>query len=171
MNSLDKIRKEILDAKETRWKKQLAFIDKYHFPIIGFKFNIPSWPKTSRIIEVAWEKSLNDFLLFLQKKRVDFLLLEKDKTVLGPEAFIRIDLKAKQAKEITIDFEESFEIGRLLDIDIIDIDKKPIEREIKRKCYICDDIAFNCMRANRHAPEEAREFFDRILAEKIKEYK
>ena len=171
MNSLDIIRKEILDAKEARWKKQLGLIDKYQSPIISFKFNIPSWPKTSRIIEVAWEKSLNEFIQLLKKKSINFTLLEKEKTALGPEAFIQIEMNAKQAKKITIDFEERFEIGRLLDLDVIDINKKPVEREIKRKCYICNDIAINCMRANKHTPEEAREFFDKILAKKIKENK
>jgi holo-ACP synthase CitX len=167
LTDLTKIRLAILDAKELRWKKQLAFIDQLQSTILSFKFNIPSWPKNSSLIDQAWTKSFEDFTSFLLSKKISFDILEKNNTVLGPESFIKIDMLAKEVKKITVEFEENYQFGRLLDLDVIGLNKKPIERDVKRKCYLCNDLAINCMHENRHSPEEAREVFNKILKENI----
>lgn len=167
LNNLDKIRIAILEAKELRWKKQLAYIEELHSTIISFKFNIPSWPKNSPIIDHAWEKAFEAFTSYLIDKKINFDVMDKSNTILGPESFIRVNMLAEEFKKISIEFEENYQFGRLLDIDVIGINKKPIDRDIKRKCYICNNLAINCMRANKHSPKEAREVFDKILKQNI----
>ncbi|HUU78145.1 MAG TPA: citrate lyase holo-[acyl-carrier protein] synthase [candidate division Zixibacteria bacterium] len=167
MNNLELVRKKILDAKEQRWIKQLAFLKKYRTTICSFKFNVPSWPKESPQITKAWEKALIDFEFFLKENKINYEILEKNQTILGPEAFLKTTMNSSNFKKWTIKFEENYVIGRLIDIDVLDINAKPIEREIKRKCFICNDLAIICIRANKHTPEEVRKIFDLILRRSI----
>lgn len=167
MNNLELVRKKILDAKEERWIKQLAFIKKYKTTICSFKFNIPSWPKQSPQILKVWEKALLDFEIFLHENKIDYQILEKNQTILGPEAFLKTTMNPSFFKKWAIKFEENYVIGRLIDIDVLDINANPIEREIKRKCFICDNLAITCMRTNKHTTEEIRKKFDTILNKSI----
>ena len=167
MTDLDEIRRQILDAKETRWKKQIAYIDQFHSTIVSFKFNIPSWPKNSELIDGAWEKSFQSFRTFLEKNQVSYDVLENIETVLGPETLLKVEMSAVEFKKLAIKFEESYSIGRLLDVDVISTDKTPIDRSVKRQCYICDDISINCLRSGKHTPIEAREKFDELLKQNL----
>ena len=169
--NLDQIRKTILNAKEKRWLYQLALIEKFHLPLISFKFNIPSWPKVSSEILEAFEILFPSFLEILQQRKVSYTLHSKQISALGPEGFISLILHPKEIKEITSAFEEHAPIGRLLDLDVLAIDGYPIERSRKRKCYICNDLAINCMITRKHSPIVAREFFDQVLDSFLEERK
>jgi len=169
MNDLNDIRWKILDAKETRWIYQKELIDIYQQSIISFKFNIPSWPKVSDEIQQAFDLSLADFQLYLHKTKINFKLLDKKITILGPEAFFISPLNADKLKQITILFEEEHIIGRLIDIDVLDISGKVIDRKVKRRCFLCDRIAINCMREQHHSQEELRDFFDHLVKNYLKE--
>ncbi|MBD3191081.1 MAG: citrate lyase holo-[acyl-carrier protein] synthase [Candidatus Heimdallarchaeota archaeon] len=162
-DKLLEIKKAILQAKEERWKKQLDFLDKFEGTLICFKFNIPSWPKNSEEISQAFESLLGEFIKFLMREKVAFSIIDQSETILGPEAFLLVNIPPANTKKQTIQFEEEGIVGRLLDLDVLARDGKPIERTIKRKCYLCDDLAINCMISQKHPPEEARKYFDKII--------
>ncbi len=169
MNNLDDIRMEILEAKESRWNFQMELLAIYHQPIISFKLNIPSWPKVSESIQQAFNLSLADFQFFLQKMNLDSKLIAQKITLLGPEAFFISSIDAKKLKQLTITFEENHKIGRLIDIDVIDITKKIVDRNKKRTCFLCDRIAINCMREEHHNQSELRDYFDERIQDYLKE--
>lgn len=54
-------------------------------------------------------------------------------------------------KEKTINIEESLEFGRLIDLDVFVNSLESINRTIKRKCIICNDLSFNCIRSRKHS--------------------
>ncbi|MDT8336763.1 MAG: triphosphoribosyl-dephospho-CoA synthase [Candidatus Izemoplasmatales bacterium] len=84
----------------------------------------------------------------------------------GP--FIIIVCKERNALSIKnkiLEIEEKHELGRLVDIDVYN-KKGKISRNVKRKCYICDDNAFNCVRTNKHKYEEVMEY----ITDKTNEY-
>ncbi|HUT82986.1 MAG TPA: citrate lyase holo-[acyl-carrier protein] synthase [Candidatus Bathyarchaeia archaeon] len=169
MNDLNDIRWKILDAKESRWNFQKELLTIYHQPIISFKFNIPSWPKISDEIQQAFYFSLTDFQTFLRKLNINFKLLDQKTTVLGPEAFFISSLNADELKQMAISFEEEHIIGRLIDIDILDISGSVIDRTIKRRCFLCNKIAIDCMREQHHSQTELRDFFDHLVKNYLKE--
>ncbi|MEA2070021.1 MAG: citrate lyase holo-[acyl-carrier protein] synthase, partial [Asgard group archaeon] len=82
---------------------------------------------------------------------------------LGPEALFFINFKPEKLKQKMIELEENHIIGRILDIDVIDKTGKPIERNRKRKCLLCDKLAIICMRESNHSPIELREVIDKEL--------
>ncbi len=168
LSNLDKIRLEILDAKEKRWLKQKALVSKSKLNLISFKFNIPSWPKKSSTINRTFKIALRDFHLFLDKKRVNYKTENSSDTLLGPETFLLSSVDTQELKNLAIDFEETHHIGRLLDLDVINTNGEALERKTKRQCYLCGEIAITCMRNLTHSPEELREYFDHKIREYLK---
>ena len=166
MVDIIEIREQILAAKEFRWEKQQNFVQMYDRTVISFKFNVPSWPKTSSEILKAFEKVLYSFEnFFTKKKHLKITLLETNNTVLGPEAFFICDEAAAVVKKLTIVFEETNIIGRLLDIDVITTKGNTVDRATKRKCFLCDNIAILCMREGNHTIDELRHYFDKKISE------
>ncbi|MBN1328209.1 MAG: citrate lyase holo-[acyl-carrier protein] synthase [Candidatus Heimdallarchaeota archaeon] len=166
MDDLNGIHLKILEAKETRWNFQMKLLTIHQQPIISFKFNIPSWPKLSEEIQQTFDYTLTDFQTFLQKKNIDYKFLNQNITVLGPEAFFTSPHSAEELKQVSISFEENYIIGRLIDIDIINISGSVIDRKVKRRCFLCNKIAIDCMREQLHTQKELKDFFDK----KIKNY-
>ena len=78
--------------------------------------------------------------------------------VTGYEAYLITDLPALEAKRVTCDIEDSHPLGRLFDIDVMDSDGVPINRQTvggePRKCLLCDHEARWCMRNHSHTQEE-----------------
>ncbi len=170
MTEIEAIQKQILQAKEVRWIKQHNLKREYESTIISFKFNIPSWPKNSIEIKKAFQKSRFGFCSYMKNNHQELSLLEQNETILGPEAFFLAKEDPAKIKKLSIKFEESYIIGRLLDIDVLGPHSdQHIERGTKRKCYLCNNIAIYCMREKKHTPIELRLFFDTLLKNFVEE--
>ena len=128
MSDLENIRKQILEAKEIRWKKQKKFIDRYKSSVITYKMNIPSWPKMSPTILHAFLRSFVDFTKILTDAELDFRIVEINHSPVGPEAFLISKVDALALKNLSIKFEEHHYLGRFFDVDILDFSGK--------MCYI-----------------------------------
>ncbi|GAM77859.1 apo-citrate lyase phosphoribosyl-dephospho-CoA transferase [Vibrio ishigakensis] len=65
---------------------------------------------------------------------------------------------ADEIKKAMIALEESLPLGRLMDIDVIDRDGKPLSRTKlgfgQRQCIVCDQPAKACARSQAHSPME-----------------
>ena len=76
----------------------------------------------------------------------------------GFEAYLVTNLSRQEAKLIACEIEDTHELGRLMDIDVLDAEGVPMKREAvgsqPRKCLICDNEARYCMRNRTHTPQE-----------------
>lgn len=89
----------------------------------------------------------------------DAIVYEKlDCTVEGPCLFLVVDMEPLEVKSKTIEIEDGHPIGRLADLDVYNLQGTALSRtELElapRKCYICGDIAHNCVRSKRHSNDE-----------------
>lgn len=79
----------------------------------------------------------------------------------GYEFFAITDIDPNTSKKISCHIEENHLLGRLFDIDIIDTNGIPIQRESvgyeKRKCLVCDNEARFCMRNFTHTQEKIQQ--------------
>jgi holo-ACP synthase CitX len=90
--------------------------------------------------------------------------------------FLFADDKSIGIKQKCIEIEESHPLGRFIDIDVYN-SQGSLSRNNKRKCLICNDIAFNCMKINRHSyheianviEKETKDFYYHKLDEIIEE--
>lgn len=76
----------------------------------------------------------------------------------GYEAYLVTRLSQYDAKLVACDIEDNHELGRLMDIDVLDANGIPIKRDsvgsIPRRCLLCDNEARYCMRNRSHSPQE-----------------
>ena len=76
----------------------------------------------------------------------------------GYEAYVVTSLSRQDAKLLACKIEDTHELGRLMDIDVLDADGIPVKRESvgsqPRKCLMCDNEARYCMRNRTHTPQE-----------------
>lgn len=68
---------------------------------------------------------------------------------------------ADEIKRAMVELEASLPLGRLMDIDVIDRDGKPLSRTklgfAQRKCIVCDNPAKACARSQAHSPLQLRQ--------------
>ena len=85
----------------------------------------------------------------------------------GYEAYIVTNLPQNEAKLIACDIEDSHELGRLMDIDVLDSKGVPVKRETlgygPRRCLMCDNEARYCMRNRTHTPDELNSQIQKMI--------
>ena len=155
---------EILNCREKRVVIQNEMIRKYKKPVISFTMNIPGPIKTNNEIKKAFDIGKNLILENLKKNNIEILEIQELNENTGNELFISTNLLAEKIKNITVVIEESSELGRLFDIDVIDVNFEKLSRKSFRKCLICEKQAQECGRSRKHSVEELQNKVEEILS-------
>jgi len=151
------IKEKILSGREERANIIKEYLKEYQ-TVLSIKANL-----------VGSEK--NSYLSYLLINAFSFLIreLKPDKNIYnfnddGPYLLLLFNKDlSEDIKRKTIDFEDNHELGRFVDIDVYN-SKGQISRGKKRKCYLCDDIAYNCIISRKHTQTELLSFMEeRIL--------
>ena len=158
---------EILDCREKRVAIQNEMIKKYNKPVISFTMNIPGPIKTNDEIKKAFGIGKNLILEKLKENNIAILEIQELNENTGNELFISVDSQAEKIKNITVAIEESSELGRLFDIDVIDINFEKLSRKSFRKCLICEEQAQECGRSRKHSVEELQNKVEEILKKSL----
>ena len=158
---------EILDCREKRVAIQNEMIRKYKKPVISFTMNIPGPIKTNNEIKKAFNIGKNLILEKLKENNIEILEIQELNENTGNELFISVNSLAKKIKNITVSIEEASELGRLFDMDVIDINFEKLSRESFRKCLICEEQAQECGRSRKHSVEELQNKVEKILSKKL----
>ena len=158
---------EILNCREKRVVIQNEMIRKYRKPIISFTMNIPGPIKTNDEIKKAFDIGKNLILKKLKENNIEILEVQELNENTGNELFISTHSSAEKIKNITITIEESCELGRLFDIDVIDVNFEKLSRKSFRKCLICEEQAQECGRSRKHSVEELQNKVEEILSKGV----
>ena len=159
---------EILDCREKRVTIQNEMIKKYNKPVISFTMNIPGPIKTNNEIKKAFDIGKNLILENLKENNIKVLEIQELNENTGNELFISINSLAEKIKNMTVAIEESCELGRLFDIDVIDINFEKLSRKSFRKCLICEEQAQECGRSRKHSVKELQDKIEKILSKGAK---
>ena len=159
---------EILDCREKRVAIQNDMIKKYNKPIISFTMNIPGPIKTNNEIKKAFNIGKTLILEKLKENNIEILEKKELNVNTGNELFISINSLAEKIKNITVTIEENSELGRLFDIDVIDVNFEKLSRKSFRKCLICEEQAQECGRSRKHSIEELQNKVEEILSKGAK---
>jgi len=158
---------EVLNCREKRVAIQNEMIRKYKKPVISFTMNIPGPIKTNNEIKKAFNIGKNLILEKLKENNIEILEIQELNENTGNELFISVNSLAKKIKNITVSIEEASELGRLFDMDVIDINFEKLSRESFRKCLICEEQAQECGRSRKHSVEELQNKVEKILSKKL----
>ena len=132
---------------------------------LSLKANIPGIDKNifpSKLIIEYFENRLD---LIFEKQIIN------EKVLKGSDGIIIFYIlnmastfeNAMIVKRKTIELEEKFDLGRLIDIDVHYSGTSSIRREKLRRCLICDDIAFKCNRLKKHSDAQLIETMKRMV--------
>ena len=146
------IRNKILSSREERSKIIEELLNESAI-VLSVKPNIPGVNKNSQIAYLlinAFANICEDFV----KDVVPIFGYNND----GPYLLFKFnnEINPLQLKNRMIEIEENHFLGRLIDIDVYTKNGK-ITRSIPRKCYICDNQAFLCIKNQAHTLEQIKD--------------
>lgn len=160
--------KDILAAREERAQTQESLIKEYGCPIITIRVNYPGIDRCNRVT-YGIMKIMSGIIKTAFKQKLKFILFYKGAE--GPIFIAVVDCDPIAIKGKTLKIEEEHPLGRFVDIDVLS-SKSAISRSqfdlLPRKCYLCDEIAHNCVRSKRHKQSEIIEFIEQKYFEYIK---
>lgn len=156
---------QMLARREARAGEQKNFLAKYHSPLISFSMNIPGPIKTNELIRRAFdigEILLLDSLAKIHAEILDFTETHEDT---GDELLLAVKSNSPETlKDMAVNIEESSEIGRVFDIDVIDAQGNKLSRGNFRKCLICGKQAQECARSRNHTVQEMQQAIEELLS-------
>jgi len=161
---------ELLDAREKRVVLIDRLLKQNNTPLLVMRVNYPGLKKTNDItITMIHDMSAVICTILSDKVKGKGKLLTQGAE--GPIFYAAVEEDVTALKTIAIDFEETHNLGRCLDIDVYDCSGNSISRQElgspRRKCYLCEDDAHHCVRSRRHSEQEIMTYIE----EKYWEYR
>jgi holo-ACP synthase CitX len=150
---------KILLGREERALLIKKYLNDYK-TVVSLKANMPGNDKNSYLSYLL----INAFSFLISKFKCEEYSYNYNND--GP--FVLFLFKEDISKDIKlkcIEIEETHSLGRFVDIDVYNTQGSSA-RNKKRKCLICNDIAFNCMKINKHSSHEIID----IIEKETKDY-
>ncbi len=154
---------DMMERREARVFQQQEFIDTYQVPVVSFCLNIPGPVKTTPALAKLFADGYSQIKTVLSVQKIDILAENEVHEKTGDEALLSCNAPAPVLKDLMTAIEETHPLGRLFDIDIIDINGKKLSRPSFRKCLICDNQAQECARARTHTVSEIQDKISEMI--------
>ena len=154
---------DILNARETRVRRQQALLAEYRAPLLCFTMNIAGPVKTTPLIERGFYAGMALLDGCLPKEA----LLFRESCVLptGCEGYFVTSMSAGELKQLCAHIEESHPLGRLFDMDVMDTDGTKLERQTGRRCMVCGAPGRFCAASRAHPVEQLQAFTQSLLTQ------
>jgi len=150
---------QVLDAREQRHEAQQLLLSEFKLPVLSFTMNIAGEVKNSPLIELAFDHGAGSITDLLGTP-IHRSIMRKPT---GCEAFFVYDMAAEEIKRTCIEIESRDPVGRLFDMDVIDIDGRKLSRQEPRTCIVCGGPAAPCSRSRAHGLEAVKACTDQLL--------
>lgn len=152
---------DILRARDTRAASQRRLLNAYHLPLVSFTMNIAGPVKRAPLVELAFEAGLKE----LQAALGQPIAAEVVRPHTGCEALLVYDRPAAELKAACLKLETAAHVGRLYDLDVLDVDGKKLSRPCQRTCLVCGAPVTACSRSRAHGLEAVTARTDEILTD------
>lgn len=161
---------QMLDARERRAHTQQQLLEQFNpCVLVSITLNIPGPVKNSEAITTVFASVISELDEALQS--FEKLHQEDFSFQTGMEFYRVFRADALHVKRACTEFEEGHPLGRLLDIDVVEMAREtptPISRTAlgmaPRRCFICNEEAKVCARSRKHTVPEMQEHIARIVA-------
>ena len=158
----------MLARREARVIEQQNFLQAHHSTLISFSMNIPGPIKTNTLIRKAFILGRDSLLSQLEKAGAKILQTSEIHEDTGDELLLSVgNVTPEILKDIAVSIEDTSELGRLYDIDVIAPDGQKLSRPHFRKCLICSKQAQECARSRTHSVSEMQKAVENILAKNL----
>ncbi len=147
---------KLLASRDRRVEMQQKLRERYpNLTLVCLTVIMPGNVKRNLFSLIVSQAAINTLLNKLEGNIVDVVTRDLET---GYEAYVVTNLSQLDTKLIACDIEDNHPLGRLFDIDVLDVDGVPVKRETAgfqpRRCLMCDNEARYCMRNRTHTPQE-----------------
>lgn len=155
---------QLLRSRDERSEFQQKLLKEWQLPLVSFTVNMPGPDKLNdRSLYIfnrgreAIKEALSDKIVFSEEREL----------ATGPEGYYIVNMDPSELKKTTCALEDSTELGRLYDIDVIGpsggISREDLGLEMRR-CLICGMPGAACARNRTHSVSELIEAIDGIIS-------
>jgi len=171
---------QLLSSREVRAHRQREWLESHSRPLISFTINMVGDVKVNTISKIAFERGVAVITGSFQRQhhfdginenvtedrnaeqigtRAHICHYQSFNLDTGYEFFAAVDaISAQDLKTKMVQIEDKHPLGRLFDIDVIDVDGFALSRDNmglpRRQCIICNDDAKICTRSRRHSKQD-----------------
>lgn len=150
---------QLLDCKEQRAFRQREWISVHSLPLVSFSINMVGAIKKNELSSRAFHAGFQAIIDECLSTDIPIVAIEEIVAATGYEALFAVKATSyTQLKHAMVNIEDSHPLGRLFDIDVIDIDGRPISRDSfnlpRRRCFVCQQEAKLCARNRSHSLHE-----------------
>lgn len=160
---------EILAARDRRAEAQRILLKQYARPVLSYTMNIPGPVKDSALIRRGFETGLRLLYSALKEAEIPILSFSEIREITGCEWLGVLDTEAEKLKSICVSIEESCPLGRLFDMDVINVDGRKLARSAERPCFVCGAPGRSCASRRLHSLEELNAAVLKLLQGGLKE--
>lgn len=151
---------QLLESRDDRAQYQRELLAGYNLPLVSFTVNMPGTVKQNRESRIIFSAGV---YAIREKLAGHVMSVKTREKPTGYEAFFAVEMPPLQIKEKMCRLEEEHPLGRLFDIDVLQLDGSQIGRQQlqlpPRKCLLCDGDGAACARSRAHSIEQ---LLDRI---------
>jgi len=162
---------QILSARENRVRRQKELLSQFHKPLISFSMNIPGPVKNSPLIQRAFREGLESLEAALPENAVVHREILIEDT--GCQALMAADLSPLELKTITTEIEDTHGLGRLFDMDVLDISLQKLDRDLvggkRRDCIVCGAPGRGCASRRIHSVPQLQQATGEIMIRYFRE--
>ena len=152
---------DILHARDGRADAQRRLLHSHRLPLVSFTMNIAGPVKSAPLIELAFDAGLEALYDALGQPGAAEII----RPATGCEALLVYDRPAAELKAACLALESAAPIGRLYDLDVLDVDGGKLSRPEPRTCLICGGPVTVCSRSRAHGLDAIVDRTNEILAD------
>lgn len=145
---------DMLAARDARVARQAAFRQRHGTALLSFTMNIAGEIKVDADIRRAFDEGVRRIRRELARMHISVLEYAEHTPFTGCEALWAVAADAAPLKARMQQIEESCDLGRLFDIDVIDANGVHLSRNEERPCLICGGPVRACARSRTHSAQE-----------------
>ena len=144
----------MLDRRDARVTTQHSLLARFGRPLAQLTLVNPGAVKDTVQSRFVFDLGLGAVQEALRSAGLDVLGYEGSYFVTGPEMLMVVDADAPALKHTLMAIEDQHPLGRLWDVDVINIGGVSLSRKHfglpARRCLICEHPAHDCARSRQH---------------------
>ena len=158
---------EVLAAREDRVARQAELLAAYGAPLISFTMNIAGPVKDTALIRRAFFAGCAMLETALERAELPVRCRREKLAATGCEAYYAVDGEALAVKRVCTEVEDGAPLGRLFDMDVLDIGGEKLDRAAvgggDRNCIVCGAPGRGCASRRVHTVAELQEATRRMM--------
>jgi holo-ACP synthase/triphosphoribosyl-dephospho-CoA synthase len=149
---------DMAKAREDRVLGQRALLSKWQTPVLSLSMNIAGPVKTTPLLERGFDLMLKNIKQSLEQEGITILEEKETRRFTGCSWLAAVRCNALLLKRLCTGLEDRDSLGRLMDLDVIDVQGQKVARSAigqpMRICLVCDNLAAACARSRAHSYQQ-----------------